>query len=152
MNSVPVPGETGSVSAVAAGDPLRAVGPPARIGPTAGDDGAAASEPAPADAGAAAGVSVVANSAASAAWMKNSRDRIARRTSTLLGKHDVDLPPVLLGGRALLRPVGRVVEHVGHVGRPEAADMTVEQIALDRLAESGRPAGTIGFPSGREDE
>src|SRR5690606_2465691 len=122
MNSVPVPGETGSVSAVAAGDPLRAVGPPARIGQTGGADGTAAPEPAPAGVGAADRVIAVASGADSAAWMKNSRDRIARRTSTLLGKHDVDLPPVLLGGRALLRPVGRVVEHVGHVGRPEAAD------------------------------
>ena len=49
-------------------------------------------------------------------------------------------------------PVGRVIELVGHLRRPEAADVAVEQIALDRLAQPGGAAGAVGLPARREHE
>src|SRR6185312_2312028 len=49
-------------------------------------------------------------------------------------KHEVDLPPVLLSRRAPARPVRRVIQHVRHLRRPEAADVAVEDVALDGRA------------------
>ena len=66
------------------------------------------------------------------------------------GKIEIDLAPVLLGGGALGGPVGRVIQLVGHLRRPVAADVAVEQIALDRLAQAGGAAGAVRFPAGRE--
>src|SRR5207249_12263176 len=66
-------------------------------------------------------------------------------------EHEIDLPPVLLRGGALARPVGRVIQHVGYLRRPEAADVTVEDVALDGRVESGCPARLIRFPAGREE-
>src|SRR5262245_40497781 len=43
-----------------------------------------------------------------------------------------------------------MIELVGHLRRPVAADVAVEQIAFDRLAQSGGAAGAIGLPSRRE--
>ena len=64
----------------------------------------------------------------------------------------VDLAPVLLGGRALPGPVGRVVQLVGDVRGPEAGQVTVEEVALDGLAEAGGAAGGVDLPAGGEDE
>src|SRR5258707_645019 len=69
-----------------------------------------------------------------------------------LRKDEIDLAPVLLGGGALGRPVGRVIQLIRHLRRPVAADVAVEQIALDRLTESGGAAGAVRFPSRREDQ
>src|SRR5262252_10650947 len=43
-----------------------------------------------------------------------------------------------------------MIQLIRHVRRPEASKMAVEDVALDRLTEAGRPAGRIGFPAGRE--
>ena len=45
-----------------------------------------------------------------------------------------------------------MIQLVGHLRRPEAAHVAIEQIALDRLAQAGGAAGAIGFPSGRKDQ
>src|SRR5213592_4343959 len=68
------------------------------------------------------------------------------------GEDQVELAPVLLRRRAFGRPVGRVIELVGYLRRPEAADMAVEDIALDRLAQARRAACRIGLPPWREDQ
>ena len=68
----------------------------------------------------------------------------------LLWKYQVDFAPVFLRGGAAARPAGRVIELVGHLRRPVAADVAVEEIAFDRLAQSRRAARAIHFPSGRE--
>src|SRR5437867_13246519 len=65
-------------------------------------------------------------------------------------EHEIELSPVFLRRRALRGPVGRVVKLVGHMRRPEAADVAVEDVALHRLAESGGAAVLVGLPSGRE--
>src|ERR1043165_416448 len=59
-------------------------------------------------------------------------DRKLRMAS--LRENQIDLAPVLLGRSALRGPVGRVIELVGHLRRPVAADVTVEQIAQRRHA------------------
>src|SRR2546427_3487804 len=68
------------------------------------------------------------------------------------GEDQIELAPVLLCRRALGRPVGRVIELVGYLRRPEAADVAVEDIALDRLAQARRAARRIGLPPWREDQ
>src|SRR5439155_16570119 len=67
-------------------------------------------------------------------------------------KDKIEFAPVLLRRRALRRPVGRVIELVGHVRRPEAPDVAVEDVALDGLTQAGRAAGLIRRPSGGEHE
>src|SRR5215831_12314858 len=67
-------------------------------------------------------------------------------------KDEIELAPVLLRRRALRGPVGRVIELVGHLRRPEAADVAVEDVALDRLAEAGGAAVRVGFPPRGEHE
>ena len=52
--------------------------------------------------------------------------------------------------RRTCRPVGRVIELIGHLGRPVTAHVAIEEIALDRLAQSRRAARAIHFPSRRE--
>src|SRR5664279_2037569 len=52
-----------------------------------------------------------------------------------LREDEIDFAPVLLGGRALGGPVGRVIQLIRHLRRPIAADVAVEQVALDRLTE-----------------
>src|SRR5438034_4906576 len=74
---------------------------------------------------------------------------IVKRSS---GEHEVELAPVLLGRGTLAGPVRRVIELVRHLGRPVAADMAIEQIPFDRLAQSGGPAGAVRFPTGRKHE
>src|SRR3954447_24900259 len=61
---------------------------------------------------------------------------------------EIDFAPVLLRRGALAGPVRRVIELVGHLRRPVAADVTIEQIAFDRLAQARRAAGAIRLPSG----
>src|SRR5690348_15253151 len=67
-------------------------------------------------------------------------------------KHQIDLAPILLRRRAFTRPVGSVVIEVGYVRRPEACEVTVEQVALDRLTKAGGRASAVGFPTRREHE
>src|ERR1044072_4994989 len=82
----------------------------------------------------------------------NARDR--RRESLLLigtasGKHEIDLAPVLLRRRALGGPVGCMVQLIGSLRRPVAADVAIEQVALHRLAQAGGAAGAGRLPSRR---
>ena len=60
----------------------------------------------------------------------------------------VDLAPVLLGGRALVGPVWCVIELVGHLRRPVASDVAVEQVAFDRLAQARGTASAVRLPTG----
>src|SRR6478672_13736984 len=69
-----------------------------------------------------------------------------------LREDEIDFAPVFLRRGALAGPVGRVIELVGHLRRPVAADVAVEEIAFDRLAQSGGAAGAICFPPRREHE
>jgi hypothetical protein len=39
---------------------------------------------------------------------------------------------------------------VGNLGRPEAGDVTIVDVALDRLAKAGSAAGGIDLPTGRK--
>src|SRR5947207_5099952 len=94
------------------------------------------------------GAGAAANDTAPAAA---TRPAVMNRFSIALSReHEIELAPVLLGRGALRRPVGRVIELVGHVRRPEAADVAVEDVALDRLAQTGGAAGRIRLPAGRE--
>src|SRR5262245_12592945 len=61
-------------------------------------------------------------------------------------KHEIELPPVLLRCRALARPIRRVIQLVGNVRRPEAPEVTVEDVALDRLTQPGGAPCGIGLP------
>src|SRR5687768_15917363 len=65
-------------------------------------------------------------------------------------KNQIDLAPVLLGRRALRGPIRRVIQLIGHLRRPEAAHVAIEQIAFNRLAEPRRAAVAVGFPAGRK--
>src|SRR5688500_3918216 len=77
-------------------------------------------------------------------------DANMRQVLTNLSKDEVDLPPVLLRGRARPRPVRLMIQLIRHLRRPVAADVAIEEIAFDRLTESRRAAGAIGFPARRE--
>src|SRR5262245_50586298 len=72
------------------------------------------------------------------------------RALLLLREDEIDLSPVLLRRRALGGPVRRMIELVGHLRRPVATDVTVEEIALDRLTEPRGAARAIGLPAWRE--
>src|SRR5688572_9294298 len=93
-----------------------------------------------------AGAMVIRNRAAS------SRPTACRVTDmhSLLWKYQVDFAPVFLGGGAAARPAGRVIQLIGHLRWPVTSDVAVEEIAFDGLAQSGRAARAIYFPSGRE--
>src|SRR5262249_15331045 len=67
-------------------------------------------------------------------------------------EYEIDFSPIFLGGRAFSRPVGRVVVEIGHVRRPEAREVAVEQVALHRLTESGRSTARVRLPARREHE
>src|SRR6266702_2437264 len=67
-----------------------------------------------------------------------------------LREYDIYLPPVVGRRGALVGPVRCVIQVIGNLSRPAAAQMAVEQIALDRLAQAGRAAGDVHFPAGRE--
>src|SRR5262245_31388597 len=67
-------------------------------------------------------------------------------------EHQVDFAPVLLCRGALSCPIGRVIQLIGHLRRPEASGMAVEQIAFHRMAQSRRAAVMIGFPTRRKDK
>src|SRR5262249_52472861 len=70
----------------------------------------------------------------------------------ILRKHQINLAPVFGRARALAGPVGIVVQMVRHLRGPETTDVAIVQIALDRLAYPGGPAGRVNFPSRRKDQ
>src|ERR1700680_3721258 len=97
------------------------------------------------------GLSAVRTESVAAAASVTARASV-RISRSPLREDEVELAPVLLSGCALARPVGCVIELVGDLRRPVAADVAVEQIALDGLAQTGGPAGALRFPPGREHE
>src|SRR2546422_10670220 len=81
---------------------------------------------------------------------QRSKSRCELAWPQALREDEVDLAPVLLGGRALRGPVRRVIQLVGHLRRPVAADVAVEEIPLDRLTESRGAARAVRFPAWRK--
>ena len=67
-------------------------------------------------------------------------------------EYDVHVAPIFGGRRAFAGPVGRIVEVVRNLGRPEASRVAIVDIAFHGLAQPGRTAGGVGFPAGREDD
>src|SRR6266481_9192921 len=88
--------------------------------------------------------------AAAAANRNTGRCRI--RINLALWEHQIDVAPILGGARALLGPVGCVVEMVGDLRRPETTHIAIIKIAFGRLAETRRSAGRVDFPTRREDD
>src|SRR5262249_5248366 len=70
----------------------------------------------------------------------------------ILRKHQINLAPVFGRARALAGPVGIVVQMIRHLRGPEATDIAIVQIALDRLAQSSGPASRVNLPPRREDQ
>src|SRR5215813_1926512 len=78
--------------------------------------------------------------------------RIENPPAGASGTDQVDLAPILGRGRALAGPIGIIVQMIRHLRRPEAADVTVVQVALDRLTQPGGPARRVDFPAGRKNQ
>src|SRR5258707_14553262 len=69
-----------------------------------------------------------------------------------LWENDIDIAPILSAYGAFTRPIGRIVQMIGDVRGPKASDVTVEEVALHRLAQAGGAARGIHFPSGKENQ
>src|SRR5258708_16427512 len=69
-----------------------------------------------------------------------------------LWENDIDIAPILSAYGAFTRPIGRIVQMIGDVRGPKASDVTVEEVALHRLAQAGGAARGIDFPSGKENQ
>src|SRR5258708_1580830 len=69
-----------------------------------------------------------------------------------LREDQINLAPVFLRRGAFAGPVRRVIQLVGNLGRPEAAVVTIEEIALHWRAQARRAARGIRFPSRRKNE
>src|SRR5271154_6776429 len=67
-------------------------------------------------------------------------------------KYQIDFAPVFLRGGALGGPIGRVIQLIGNLRRPEAALVAIENIALYRCAQARGATVVIGLPAGRENE
>src|SRR5579871_3920195 len=67
-------------------------------------------------------------------------------------KYQIDLAPIFLRCGALRGPIRRVIQLIGNLRRPEAAFMTIEDVALDRLAQTCGAAVVVRLPSRRKDE
>ena len=67
-----------------------------------------------------------------------------------LWEDEIELAPVFGGHGTFAGPVWIVVQMVRHLCGPTATQMAIEQVTLDGLAETGRAAGNIHFPSRRE--
>src|ERR1700760_749232 len=70
----------------------------------------------------------------------------------MLRKYDVEGLPVFSCQSAFARPIRRVVQMVRNLGRPEAGDVAIVDVAFHRLAESCCATGGIDFPSRGEDD
>src|SRR5258706_5810494 len=69
-----------------------------------------------------------------------------------LWENDIDIAPILSAYGAFTRPIGRIVQMIGDVRGPKASDVTVEEVALHRLAQAGGAARGIDVPSGQENQ
>src|SRR5215472_13016093 len=67
-------------------------------------------------------------------------------------EHQIDIAPVFGGAGALAGPVGIVVEVVRNLRGPEAAQIAVVEIALERRAQAGGASGGIDLPARRENQ
>src|SRR5438093_4071214 len=67
-----------------------------------------------------------------------------------LWEDQIQITPVFCRCSALVRPIGRVVEVIGYLRGPETSDVAIVDVALHRLAEPGRAARRIHFPSRRK--
>src|SRR5580704_7296641 len=67
-------------------------------------------------------------------------------------KYQINLPPIFLRGSALSGPIRRVVQLIGNLRRPEAALMTIENVAFHRRAEPGSASVVVSLPTRRENE
>jgi hypothetical protein len=69
-----------------------------------------------------------------------------------LWENDIDVAPILCAYGAFTGPIRRIVQMIGDMRGPKAGDVTIEEVALNRLAEAGGATRGIDFPSGEEDE
>jgi hypothetical protein len=83
---------------------------------------------------------------------KNEIERIMRlrQNYKTLWENDIDVAPILGAYGAFTGPVGRIVQMIGDMRGPKAGDVTIKEIALDRLAQACGATGGIDFPSGEE--
>jgi len=75
-----------------------------------------------------------------------------RQNCKTLWENYIDVAPILGAYCAFTSPVGRIVQMIRDMGGPKASDITVEEVALDRLAQASRAPSGIDFPSGEEHE
>src|SRR4051794_12056991 len=50
-----------------------------------------------------------------------------------LRKYDIDFAPIISGGGALVCPIHCVIQVIRHLGRPAAAEVAIEEVALNGL-------------------
>src|SRR5258708_19009894 len=75
-----------------------------------------------------------------------------RQNYKTLWENYIDVAPILSAYGAFTRPIGRIVQMIGDMRGPKAGDVTIEEVALHRLAQAGGATRGIDFPSGEEDE
>jgi hypothetical protein len=69
-----------------------------------------------------------------------------------LRKYQIQIAPIFCSAGTLADPVGIVVQVIGNLCRPVTAKPAIVDVPFQRLAEAGCTAGSIDFPTGREDE
>src|SRR5713226_5002190 len=82
--------------------------------------------------------------------MKIERIMRLRQDCKTLWENDINVAPILGAYRAFTGPIGRIVQMVGDMCRPKAGDVTIEEVAFNRLAQAGGAPSGIDFPSGKE--
>jgi hypothetical protein len=67
---------------------------------------------------------------------KNEIERIMRlrQNYKTLWENYIDVAPILGAYRAFAGPIGRIVQMIGDMCGPKAGDVTIKEVALDRLA------------------
>src|SRR5260370_42599226 len=69
-----------------------------------------------------------------------------------LWENYIDVAPILGADSAFTGPVGRIVQMIGDLRGPKAGDVTIKEVALDRLAQASGATRGIEFPSREEDQ
>jgi len=85
---------------------------------------------------------------------KNEIERIMRlrQNCKTLWENYIDVAPVLGANRAFAGPIGRIIQMIGNMRGPKAGDVTIKEVALDRLAQASGATRGIDFPSREEDQ
>jgi len=85
---------------------------------------------------------------------KNEIERIMRlrQNCKTLWENYIDVAPILGAYGAFTGPVGRIVQMIGNMRGPKAGDVTIKEVALDRLAQARGATRGIDFPSREEDQ